>query len=137
MRIFLADLGHHQLTISSDVYPLGVANLASYVTAHFESTSEVEVSIFREPPELKAALDRVSPDILGLSGYSWNHQLSLCLARYAKAVLLAGRTQPNHPRLTRSPQHTVVQEAAGSKHSLIGQVPDATLKRLTLSVFTL
>ena len=85
MRIFLADLGHHQLTISSDVYPLGVANLASYVTAHFESTSEVEVSIFREPPELKAALDRVSPDILGLSGYSWNHQLSLCLARYAKA----------------------------------------------------
>ena len=100
MRIFLADLGHNQLTISSDVYPLGVANLASYVTAHFSSAAKPEVSVFREPEELKAALDRGSPDILGLSGYAWNHQLSLCLARYAKArdggvlTLMGG---PNYP----------------------------------------
>ena len=30
MIIFLADLGHNLLTISSDTYPLGVANLATY-----------------------------------------------------------------------------------------------------------
>ena len=113
MRIFLADLGHNQLTLSSDVYPLGVANLASYVTAHFRSTTKVEVSIFREPAELKAALDCVSPDILGVSGYCWNHQLSLCLARYAKArsprvlTLMGG---PNYP-LTPAEQEAFLREA--------------------------
>ncbi len=35
MRVFVADLGHNQLTLSSDVYPLGVANLATYAQAHF------------------------------------------------------------------------------------------------------
>ena len=113
MRIFLADLGHNQLTISSDVYPLGVANLASYVTAHFRSTTKLEVSIFREPAELKVALDSVSPDILGLSGYSWNHQLSLSLARYARArspgvlTLMGG---PNYP-LTAAEQEAFLREA--------------------------
>jgi hypothetical protein len=29
MRIYLADLGRNQLTISSDVYPLGIANLSA------------------------------------------------------------------------------------------------------------
>ena len=34
MRLYLADLGHNQITISSDVYPLGVANLAAYAKAY-------------------------------------------------------------------------------------------------------
>jgi len=34
MHLYLADLGHNQVTISSDVYPLGVANLAAYLKAY-------------------------------------------------------------------------------------------------------
>lgn len=30
MRIYLADLGHNILTYSSDTFPLGIANIASY-----------------------------------------------------------------------------------------------------------
>src|SRR5262245_6396056 len=98
MRIFLADLGHNQLTISSDVYPLGVANLATYAQAHLKTP--LDVTLFREPQDLKAALDRESPDVLGLSSYSWNHYLALSFARYCKArspktlVLMGG---PNFP----------------------------------------
>lgn len=49
MRIFLADLGHNQLTRSSDIYPLGVANLASYVSENLGSP--VPVSLLREPED--------------------------------------------------------------------------------------
>jgi hypothetical protein len=61
---------------------------------------------FREPQDLKAALDAAPPDVLGLSSYSWNHNLSRSFARYAKArspkvlTLMGG---PNYP-LTREEQ---------------------------------
>jgi len=84
MRVYLADLGHNQVTISSDVYPLGVANLATYLTAYLKGDRRPEVRIFREPQDLKAALDAERPDVLGLSSYAWNHNLSMSFARYAK-----------------------------------------------------
>ena len=34
MLNYLADLGHNLLTLSSDVYPLGIANIASYAGTH-------------------------------------------------------------------------------------------------------
>ena len=84
MRVYLADLGHNQVTKTSDSYPLGVANLAAYVTDRLQSDRRPEISIFREPEDLKAALDAAAPDVLGLSSYSWNHQLALNFAQYAK-----------------------------------------------------
>jgi radical SAM superfamily enzyme YgiQ (UPF0313 family) len=84
MRIYLADLGHNQLTVSSDVYPLGVANLATYALAHARVGAPPEFRVFREPQDLKAAIDAEAPDLLGLSSYSWNHNLSTSFARYAK-----------------------------------------------------
>ncbi len=103
MRVFLADLGHNVLTISSDVYPLGVTNLATYATAYLKTDKPVEYRIFREPGDLKAAIDDDPPDVLGLSTYAWNHNLSTHFARYAKArrpdtlVLMGG---PNFPLTT-------------------------------------
>ncbi len=105
MRIYLADLGHNQVTISSDTYPLGVANLATYAGAQLPAAG-LDIRIFREPEELKAALDAQSPDVLGVSSYSWNHNLSLAFARYARRrdpgvlTLMGG---PNFP-LTRDEQ---------------------------------
>jgi radical SAM superfamily enzyme YgiQ (UPF0313 family) len=98
MKIFLADLGHNQLTISSDVFPLGIANLACYLQANLSPAPVI--SLFREPEDLKKALDAECCDVLGLSSYSWNHQLSLQFARYAKSqnqevlTLMGG---PNFP----------------------------------------
>lgn len=83
MRLFLADLGHNLLTKSSDVYPLGVANLATYARAHLGG-APLEVLIFREPQDLKRALDEAPPDVLGLSNYAWNEELSHHFAHYAK-----------------------------------------------------
>ncbi len=100
VRVFLADLGHNQVTLSSDVYPLGVANLVTYALQHSPHADQLRFSIFREPQDLKAALDRRPPDVLGVSSYAWNHSLSRTLARYAKGrsadtlTLMGG---PNFP----------------------------------------
>jgi radical SAM superfamily enzyme YgiQ (UPF0313 family) len=102
MRLFLADLGHNLLTKSSDVYPLGVANLATYAQGHW-TAEPLEVRIFREPQDLKRALDQGPPDVLGLSNYAWNEELSHSFARYAKArrpgtlTVMGG---PNFPLVT-------------------------------------
>ena len=103
MRVYLADLGHNQVTMSSDTYPLGVANLATYLQAFLRSDRKLEVRIFREPEDLKAALEGPAPDVLGLSSYGWNHNLSTSFARYAKRkhpsliTLMGG---PNFPLTT-------------------------------------
>ena len=111
MRIFLADLGHNQLTYSSDVYPLGVANLATYTREHLDSKYPLDIQIFREPEDLKAALDTGSPDVLALSSYSWNHNLAIHFADYAKArhpKLLTLMGGPNFP-LTAAEQESFLR----------------------------
>lgn len=100
MRVYLADLGHNLLTKSSDTYPLGVANLAAYAMAHAGLTSRLEMRIFREPQDLKEALDGAAPDVLGLSNYAWNEELSYQFARYTKArspKTLTAMGGPNFP----------------------------------------
>ena len=100
MRIYLADLGHNLLTYSSDTYPLGVANIASYAQAYFDGPQALDVQIFREPQDLKTAIDSAPPDVLALSNYAWNEELSHHFAGYLKQrhpqtlVCMGG---PNYP----------------------------------------
>jgi radical SAM superfamily enzyme YgiQ (UPF0313 family) len=108
MRIYLADLTHNLLTISSDVYPMAIANLATYVRAHLEGMEDAEIRLFREPQELKAALDDSPPDILGVSNYSWNHELSYQFVEYARRgnpgllTLMGGPNWPLDPSVQES-----------------------------------
>jgi radical SAM superfamily enzyme YgiQ (UPF0313 family) len=103
MRIYLADLGHNLLTKSSDVYPLGVANLATYALAHFgeeRAREKLDITLYREPQDLVRALDSAAPDILGLSNYAWNEELAYHFAQYAKARsprTLVAMGGPNYP----------------------------------------
>jgi radical SAM superfamily enzyme YgiQ (UPF0313 family) len=84
MRIYLADLGHNLLTKSSDTYPLGIGNLATYATEYLPGGAPT-IQLFREPQDLKKAIDGQAPDVLGLSNYAWNEELADHFARYVKA----------------------------------------------------
>ncbi|NNL71893.1 MAG: hypothetical protein HKP29_00865, partial [Silicimonas sp.] len=84
MKIYLADLGHNLVTETSDTYPLGAGNLAAYVKEYAKTPDGIDVSIYRDPAELKAVLDREMPDVIGFSSYSWNHHLALAFAGYVK-----------------------------------------------------
>ena len=112
MRVYLADLGHNQLTISSDIYPIGVANCATYAKAHVRADNPLDITIYREPEALKAAIDSAPPDVLGFSSYAWSHQLSRHFAQYAKGqdpsilTLMGG---PHYP-LTAEEQETHLRD---------------------------
>lgn len=108
MRVYLSDLGHNLVTVTSDTYPLGIANLATYAKAYLNSAEPVDFEIFREPEELRAAIEKAAPDVLGVSSYSWNHHLSLNFAAYAKALnpgVLTVMGGPNFP-LTEAEQES-------------------------------
>ncbi len=100
MRLYLADLGHNLVTATSDTYPLGVGNLAACARDYAKVPGGLDVEIFRDPQDLRAAMDRAAPDMIGFSSYSWNHHLALSFARLAKArnpqvlTLMGG---PNFP----------------------------------------
>lgn len=84
MRVFIADLGHNLLTLSSDVYPLGAANMTTYLRAYLGRDAQLDVRLFREPQELKRALDDGMPDVIGFSNYTWNEELAYHFVKYAK-----------------------------------------------------
>jgi hypothetical protein len=118
MKIYLADLGHNILTYSSDTFPLGIANIASYTNKYFEAPSSgsdlaksVEIRLFREPEKLKAAIDNQVPDVLGLSNYAWNEELAYHFAGYLKKkspnslITMGG---PNYP-LTKDIQESFLR----------------------------
>ena len=111
MRIYLADLGHNLVTATSDTYPLGVANLAAYAREYLESPTALDVRIFKEPQDLKAALERDLPDVMGFSSYSWNHNLSMAFAAHVKALnpdVLTLMGGPNFP-LTEAEQDSWIR----------------------------
>lgn len=118
MRIYLADLGHNILTYSSDTFPLGIANIASYTNEYFEAPSSatdiartVDIRLFREPEKLKEAIDKQIPDVLGLSNYAWNEELAYHFAGYLKKrspsslITMGG---PNYP-LTKDVQESFLR----------------------------
>ena len=95
MRIYLADLGHNLITATSDTYPLGVGNLATYAQAYAKTAPRRSRSrSFVTRRELKAAIDAAPPDITGFSSYSWNHRLALSFARLCRGER-PGRADPD------------------------------------------
>ncbi|MBS1239702.1 MAG: cobalamin B12-binding protein [Proteobacteria bacterium] len=85
VRVYIADLGHNLLTLSSDVYPLGAANMTTYLRAYLERNVQLDIRLFREPQDLKKALDSELPDVMGFSNYTWNEELAYHFVKYVKA----------------------------------------------------
>jgi radical SAM superfamily enzyme YgiQ (UPF0313 family) len=74
MKIFLCDLTYNTNRVAAESFPLNVAFVASYCLKKFGS--KVEIKLFKYHEDLEKALDESPPDILGLSNYAWNANLS-------------------------------------------------------------
>lgn len=86
-RIYLGDLsyireGDENWTIIP--IPLNIAYLAAYTIKQFGQS--VDIKLFKHPEALLKAIEKTPPDILGLSNYIWNKNLSLGVARFAKEI---------------------------------------------------
>lgn len=84
LRIYLADLTHIGLGIASEAFPLNIGLIASYAKKLFGK--EIDISLFKDPMELLAALREAPPHILGCSNYTWNCNLSYYFTQLAKSL---------------------------------------------------
>ena len=81
IRIYLADLTYDTISITSDVFPLNVALVASYCKKFF--STEIDIKLFKYIDKLEDAIQKAPPDILGLSNYAWNHNLGYNIFKIA------------------------------------------------------
>ncbi len=82
--VYLADLTHTGQIVASNVAPLGIGLLASYLLKFHKG--EVDVELFKYPADLNKALERKIPDLIGFANYSWNLDLSYRFAERIKEV---------------------------------------------------
>ena len=85
LRIFLGDLVHNYI-YSRDIWtvPLNVANIAAYVRRFYGQ--DVDIRLFKFPDNLLNELKKSPPDVLALSNYIWNSELSRHFVRVAKSI---------------------------------------------------
>jgi radical SAM superfamily enzyme YgiQ (UPF0313 family) len=83
-RVFLADLTHNGLILSSNVFPLSIGLIAAYLTTRRPGKAQVE--LFKYPQTLAAAIEAQPPDIVGFANYSWNLNISYGFARIIKSI---------------------------------------------------
>lgn len=82
-RIYLADLTHDGMILSSNVFPLSIGLVAAYLIE--KRGPQVEVDLFKYPDDFSEALLQNQPAIVGFANYSWNFALSRAYAAQIKA----------------------------------------------------
>ena len=74
LKIYLGDLTYDTVTISAESIPLNIGFVAAYCKKQFGKN--VELTLFKYIDELENAINENPPDILALSNYVWNRNLS-------------------------------------------------------------
>ena len=82
LKIYLGDMTYDTISISTEAIPLGIGYIAAYCNKIHNS--KVEITLFKYIEELENAIINSPPDILGLSNYTWNHNIGLEMFKLAK-----------------------------------------------------
>lgn len=88
LRIALGDLRHATIGRHSVFMPVGIGYIASYLLGHVDS-DDIEIRLFDDPDKILIAIKEWKPNVIGLSNYCWNVEVSNLVFRYAK------NTNPN------------------------------------------
>ena len=84
LKVFLCDLTHNTIILVSDTIPINIGFIGSYIKkCHGNS---IEVNLFKYPEVVIDALRENPPDVIALSNYSWNSNLSEHVAGIAKKI---------------------------------------------------
>lgn len=85
MLIYFAQLTHTKNNANQNrSFPLAVGFISQYLVAKFGSL--IDVRIFKTPEKLNKALLSKKPDVMFLSNYLWNENLSCAFAAAAKRM---------------------------------------------------
>ena len=112
--IYLADLTHRGLILSSNVFPLSIGLIAAYLLK--SRSDDYEVELFKYPEDFSDAIERKKPDIVAFANYSWNFYISYEYVRVIK------RIYPGMPIIFGGPNYGLEKEEVKefwSKYNLI------------------
>ena len=84
IKIYLCDFTHNTIVLVSDTMPINIGFIASYAKGIFKN--KIEIKLYKFPDEAIAAIKKDPPDILGMSNYSWNSNLSEHIAKITKKI---------------------------------------------------
>ena len=79
--VYLADLTHKGLVLSSNVFPLSIGLIAAYLID--KRPDDFEVELFKYPEDFSSAIEKRKPDVIAFANYSWNFHLGY---QYAKII---------------------------------------------------
>jgi radical SAM superfamily enzyme YgiQ (UPF0313 family) len=82
--IYLADLTHRGLVLSSNVFPLSIGLIAAYLIK--KRPNDFDIELFKYPEDLSSAIEKKKPDIIGFANYSWNFHISYEFTRVIKKI---------------------------------------------------
>ena len=84
LKIYLANLTYDTLLLGTDGFPLNIGCIASYSKKKFEG--KLDFTLFKYIDELDRSIHDSPPDILGMSNYLWNYNISLEFFRMMKEI---------------------------------------------------
>lgn len=83
LKIALGDIRHKTVGRHSITMPVGVGYIASY-TLFLIGKENIEVRLYNEADKLSKDIEEWVPDVIGLSNYCWNAELSRLVFKQAK-----------------------------------------------------
>ena len=140
LRIFLGDITHDTIFLVSDTIPINIGFIASYIDKIYGD--KVDITLFKYPNDIINEIKSNPPDVVGLSNYSWNSNLSEFIASVAKkynpnVITLQGGT--NFPHDTETQKTFLLERPAtdiftileGEKSctNIIGRILDSNKDR--------
>lgn len=82
LRVFLCDLTHDTVVLVSDTIPINIGFIGAF--ARKSHGDAIGLSLFKYPQSVISAIKADPPDVIALSNYSWNSNLSERVAGWAK-----------------------------------------------------
>ena len=98
LKKFLCDLTYDTIILVSDTIPINIGFIGSYLKKNFEN--KIDINLFKYPNDVITEIYKNPPDIISLSNYSWNSNLSEHVASIAKKCnpnVIVTQGGPNFP----------------------------------------
>ena len=140
LKVFFCDLTYDTIILVSDTIPINIGFIGSYAKSIFNEN--ISVKLFKYPQEAIDAIKEEKPDLICLSNYSWNSNLSEYVASIAKKAnpnVVTAQGGPNLPHddaqqidfLISRPSTDIfmIMEAEMTTVNVINRIIDSKLNR--------
>lgn len=86
LKIAMGDLKHKTAGVHSSFMPLGISYIASYLLANVPDPDNIELRFYVDADDILKDIKVWQPNVIALSNYCWNTELSHLVCEYAKKI---------------------------------------------------